>query len=176
MPKNRGNPKLTDAQKTFICRELACYSTISEVIRKFQDRWDRTLTKQHVDWYNPEHHERLAKKWRDIFYETREAFLGRFKEHLPLSNKAVRIQKLSMAAMEFERKGNYVAMAEMLERIAKEMGNVHTNKRQITGKDEGPVQFEDVSMMSRDEIDAEITELLNGAKRASVQPAPEQEQ
>ena len=50
-------------------------------------------------------------------------------------------------------------MADMLERISKEMGNVHTNRREFTGKNRGPIQFEDVKAMTDEQIDAELERL-----------------
>jgi len=47
-------------------------------------------------------------------------------------------------------------MADMTERQAKEMGNVHTNRREFTGKDRGPIQYQDVDNMTDEQIDDEL--------------------
>ena len=56
------------------------------------------------------------------------------------------------------------------EQAAKEMGQ-WTEKRELTGKDGGPIQFEDVSALSDDQLDALIAELSASAEGASGQSA-----
>ncbi len=78
---------------------------------------------------------------------------------VPHAHKAVRIKKLARASDAFESRGNYVAMAAMLEKIARELGNVHTNRREFTGKDQGPIKVESVANMTDEQIDAELERL-----------------
>ena len=47
-------------------------------------------------------------------------------------------------------------MANMLERIAKEMGNAYSNRREFTGKDRGPIQYQDAETMTDEQIRDEI--------------------
>jgi len=82
----------------------------------------------------------------------------------------VRIKKLARASDAFESRGNYVAMAAMLERIAKEMGNVHTNRREFTGKNQGPIKIEAVHDMTDEQIDTELERLW--AKARGEEPKP----
>ena len=60
------------------------------------------------------------------------------------------------AANTFKAKKNYLAMAKLLADIAKEMGNVHTNRREFTGKDGGAIKFQDVGDMTDEQITAEL--------------------
>jgi hypothetical protein len=69
-----------------------------------------------------------------------------------------------------------MAMADMLERIAKEVGNVHTNRRELTGRDRGPIKYSEVDDMTDDEIDRELRQLLNIKDDADVYPAPKRKQ
>lgn len=50
----------------------------------------------------------------------------------------------------------------MLERIAKEMGNVHTNRREVSGHGGGPLRF-DYSDLTDEQLDARIAQLLGGS-------------
>ena len=60
----------------------------------------------------------------------------------------------------YKGQGNYMAMADMLERIAKEVGNVHTNRREFTGKDQGPIKYQDVETMTEEQIEDELKQIL----------------
>ena len=105
----------------------------------------------------------------------RAAFLEHVSNEVPEAHKAFRIQQLARASRIFKQNKNYLAMANMLERIAKEMGNVHTNRHEFTGKGGGPIKFAEVDDMTDDQIDAELKRILN-MDGARVQPAPESKQ
>ena len=59
-----------------------------------------------------------------------------------------------------KKKENYLAMARMLEQIAKECGNVHTNRHEFTGKDRGPIKHQDVSEMTDEQIDLKLKQIF----------------
>ena len=169
---------LSDVHRIFLIREMACYSSPGEAADALKEIYGVEITPQGAQYYNPETRigRELAKKWVSLFETTRAAFLKHITEEVPEAHKAVRVRELARASRRFKRSGNYVAMADMFERIAKEMGNVHTNRREFTGKDRGPVQFEDVSMMTDEQIAAELDELLRRKDPASVHPASTQKQ
>lgn len=150
--------KLTDKHRVFIVQELACFAAPREVADLVKSRFDVDITPQAVEHYDPDKvaGKGLAQRWCDLFNVTREAFLKDADKYIPLANKSVRLRKLSKAAAQYEYSGNYVAMADMLERIAKELGNVHSNRRELTGKGGGPIKYQDVEEMTDDEIDAEL--------------------
>lgn len=165
--------KLTHAQKIFIVQRLACYETPKAVAEAFKAEYGADISKQAVEKYDPTKRagEQLSNVLRGLFEATRKRFLEQI-EDIPGANKAVRVRDLYDAAMAFKESRNYIAMADMHERIAKEMGNVHTNRRELTGKDGKPMQFEDVSGMTDDEIKAEIQRRLLGAAAAATDPKP----
>ncbi len=169
--------RLTDVEKAFVVQELACFGSPKEVSDALMDEHGVQLAPQNIECYDPNKRagQHLAKKWRELFEHTRQAFLDHVETQVPHAHKAVRIKKLARAADAFESRGNYVATADMLERVAKECGNVHTNRRELTGKNRGPIQFKDASNMTPDEIDAELRE-LTGKSPANVHLAPETEQ
>jgi len=102
-----------------------------------------------------------------MFWLFHNAFLKHIEEHVPGSNKAVRLMRLEKAAVYYESVGNYMAMADMTERQAKEMGNVHSNRRELTGRAGGPIEYAD---MTDEQIDAELRQLL-GIEDEVVEPA-----
>ena len=153
--------RLTDIEKTFVVQELGCFGSPKEVSEALTEEYGVQLAPQNIECYDP--HKRagkhLGKKWRELFEHTRQAFLDHVEKTVPHAYKAVRVRKLAKAADAFEDRGNYMAMASMLERIAKEMGNVHTNRREFTGKDAGPIQYEDVRDMTDEQIEQELEKL-----------------
>ena len=77
-------------------------------------------------------------------------------ERIPHAHKAVRIKKLAQAADAFENSGNYLAMARMLEQIAKECGGLFTNRREFMGKDGGAIKIQAVEDMTKEQIEDEL--------------------
>ena len=112
----------------------------------------------------------------ELFGRARKAFLDDVRERIPHAYKAVRIKKLARASDAFEKSKNYMAMANMLEKIAREMGDAFSNRRELTGRDRGPIKFEDVGDMTDEAIDAELRQLLNIKDDSDVHPAPDSEQ
>ena len=153
--------RLTDVEKAFVVQELACFGSPKEVSEALMEEYGVQLAPQNIEAYDPGKRagQHLSKKWRELFEHTRNAFLDHVEKAVPHAHKAVRVRKLARAADAFENRGNYVAMADMLERIAKEMGNVHTNRREFTGKDQGPIKVESVANMTDEQIDSELERL-----------------
>ena len=164
--------RLNDYERAFVTRELACFGSPKDVAEALKQEFAVEVTPQAVERYDPTKRagKNLSEKWREIFHQTREAFLAHFDEHIPLAHKAVRVRKLARAANYFERTGNYMAMARLLEQIAKEMGDAYTNRREFTGKSGGPIKYQDVADMTGDQIEAELRLLgvdLNALKLGS---------
>ena len=61
-----------------------------------------------------------------------------------------------------------MAMARMLEQIAKEVGGVHSNRHEITGRDRGPIQFAEVSSMTDEQIEAELEAIWAKASQSEA--------
>ena len=137
------------------------YSLPKEAADALKQELGVAVTPQGAERYSPGKvaARNLAKKWRELFEHTRQAFLDHVETQVPHAHKAVRIKKLARASDAFESRGNYVAMAAMLEKIAREMGGTFTNRREVTGKERGPIQYEKVSDMTDEQIDAELERL-----------------
>lgn len=134
-------PQLSEPVKLAIVQALACFDTPSEVAAAVKEDFGVTVTRQQVAGYDPTKAtcRGLAKKLRAVFEETRKAFLADVST-VPIAQQAVRLRALQR---EFERakaRGNSSMVAQLLEQAAKEVGGAMTNRRELTGKDGGPVQ------------------------------------
>ena len=150
--------RLNDAEKAFVVQELACFGSPKEVSQALMDELGVQLAPQNIECYDPGKRagQHLSKKWRVLFEHTRQAFLEEVQKSIPLAHKAVRIKELARAANTFKQQKNYLAMARILEQIAKEVGNVHTNRHEFTGKGGGPIQYQAVDDMTDEQIAAEL--------------------
>ena len=169
--------KLKDHHRTFLVREFACFATPTEAADALREEFSIVITPQAAQHYDATSHAgtQAAKRWHELFDAFRMGYLTDIASTVPEAHKAVRIHKLARASRAYGKKGNYVGMADMLERIAKEVGNVHTNRRELTGKGGGPIKYQDVETMTPDQIDAELRE-LTGKKPADVHEAPKEKQ
>jgi hypothetical protein len=150
---------LQDVHRAFLVRELACFATPKQAAEALKAEFGIEVSPQATERYDPGKSagKKLPAKWRELFEKARKAFLEHVENSVPNANKAVRVAKLSRAADSFERRGNYVAMKEMLEAVAKEMGNVHTNRRELTGKDGKPVE---IVNLTEEQINRQLAMLL----------------
>lgn len=156
----KSSRKLTEQQKAFVVQSLACFDTPKEVSEALREEMGVQITPQSAEAYDytKKAGRGVAQKWRDLFDQTRKRFLDDIEGHVPEANRAVRVRQLAHAARAFKGRNNYIGMADMLERIAKELGNVHTNKREVTGKGGGPIEYSD---MTDEQLNARLGALFN---------------
>ena len=174
---NKTTKKLNDDHRAFLVREFACFATPMEAADALREEYGIEIAPQSAQHYDSLSFagSKAAKKWHELFAVARQAFLDDVVARVPHAHKAVRIRKLARASDAFENSKNYMAMANMLERIAKEMGDVHTNRREYTGKDGGAIKYQDIETMTDEQIDQELRQIL-GIKDADVHKAPDSEQ
>lgn len=168
-PRNRASTKLTSEQQAFVIERLARWDTPNEAAKALFAEFGVRITRQAAERYDPTTVAggNLAQRWVDHFNQTRARHLDDLK-NIPESNKHVRIAQLSAMTREARNVGNLVLAASLLEQIAKEMGNVYTNRRELSGRDGKPMEFKfghltDAELDNR--IDAmldEINKILNG--------------
>lgn len=144
---------------------MACFETPKAVAEALKAEFGVTITPQGAEAYDPTKRsgQCLSAHLRKLFEHTRADFLRDMSDHVPESHKAVRVKRLARAANALEARGNWVGMADMLERIAKEMGNVHTNRREYSGRGGGSIAF---SELSDEQLNAQISELLGNVPSA----------
>src|SRR5690606_13703918 len=80
----------------------------------------------------------LSEKWRHMFALTRKTFLED-TTGIAISHRAVRLRALQRMAEKAETQGNMALAANLMEQAAKEVGDSYTNRRELTGKDGGPI-------------------------------------
>ena len=158
MPKK--GIRLNEEQKVFIVQLLAKFDGPEDVSKAVKEQFGIEVSKQAVSHYNPNTYagRNLAKRFVQLFEDTRKRFLEEVTD-IPAANKSYRVRKLADMALRAERKGNMVLAASLLEQVAKETGNVFTNRREHTGKGGGPIKTQDVTLMTEEQIDAELKDL-----------------
>lgn len=132
---------LTDEQKIFAVRALACFDPPTVVARALKEEFGVEITRQAVQHYDPTKAAGTTDaRYVAMFAATREAFL-KDTASIPLAHRSTRIRFLDRVARNAEARGNVKLAMEAVEQIAKECGNAFTNKREIeaTGKDGSPL-------------------------------------
>ena len=157
--------RLSDEVRTFIVQSVACFDTPSVVVAAVKKEFGEAVTPQAVEAYDPTKRagRNLSAKWRALFEETRKTFLEDTAA-IGVSHRAVRLRALARLQETAEKQGNIALAAQLLEQVAKECGDAFTNRRELTGKNGGPVQTEDVT----DRADAFTRAILGLATRAAA--------
>lgn len=128
--------KTSAAVRTFIVQSLACFDTPTTVVAAVKKEFGEVVSRQLVEAYDPTKRagEKLGDAWRQLFDETRKAFLED-TSLISISHRAVRLRVLDRMARKAEELGNMTLAASLLEQAAKEVGDSFTNRRELTGKD-----------------------------------------
>lgn len=152
--------KLSEAEKRFIVQALACYDTPTQVVDAVKEEFGTVLDRGHVGCYDPTKAagKDLAKKWRDLFEETRKRFRAEVAE-IPIADQAYRLRQLQRMLQDAMSRKNVVLASQLLEQAAKEAGGQFTNKRhnEHTGKDGGPME---VATLGKEEFKQARREML----------------
>ncbi len=132
--------KLNEAAQRFIVQALACYDTPSQVADAVKEEFGIEITRQQAASYDPTKAmgKTLARKWRDLFHDTRSRFRKEVAE-IPIADQAFRLRQLHRMANEAIKRKNIVLAASLMEQAAKEMGGMFTNKRELSGPGGGPI-------------------------------------
>src|SRR5690606_23073396 len=87
--------RLNDAQKRYIVQALACYDTPAQVAEAVKEEFGLDVHRAQVAQYDPTKvsGQDLAKKWRDLFEETRKRFRAEVAE-IPIADQAYRMRQL----------------------------------------------------------------------------------
>ena len=154
----RKSGKLDNEQKAFIVERLAVWESPSEVAKAVKAEFGTEISRQAIERYDPEKHagRDLGARWRERFWRAREAF-RRDLEAVPEVHKPVRVRRLAEMSRAAQARGNAVLAAALLEQIAKEVGNVYSNRRELTGTGGGPIDTKNSTEQLTDEqLDARL--------------------
>lgn len=154
--------RLDDRIKARIVQALACYDPPAQVVATVKDECGVVVTRQQVQCYDPEKvaGRSLAKRWSDLFFATREAFL-RDAASIPVAQQSYRLRRLQRLYEQASERGNASLAAVLLEQAAKEVGGMFTNRRELSGPAGGPIRAESVHSLS----DAELERIAAGGVR-----------
>jgi hypothetical protein len=119
--------KLTEEQKTFIVRRLACFRSPTEVCLDVEEEFGVQLTRDHVRTYNPLQVQ-VSKKWAVLFEATRKAFVEEVGQE-GIAHQSFRLRELADLYRRAKNRKNDVLAAQLLEQAAKEAGGAFTNRR-----------------------------------------------
>lgn len=120
---------LKEDVKLFIVQCLACYDTPSKVVDSVKEQFEIPVTRPQVQAYDPTKKagEYLSQKFKDIFFETRKAFLDESIE-VPIANKIFRLRSLQSMHDYYVSRKNFVQAQSVLEQAAKEIGNMYVGR------------------------------------------------
>lgn len=124
--------RLTSEVKAYIVQRLACFDPPGQIVEGVKEVFQIDITPQHVNSHNPRlvSGKDLAKKWVDLFEETREEFKAD-SEDISVSHKSARLRVIDRMVKRAEEMGNFVLVASLLEQAAKEMGDSYTNRHKL---------------------------------------------
>jgi hypothetical protein len=128
--------KLNDEQKAFVVEQLALYYKARGLAAEVEERYGIKITPQAIEWYDPTKYagRSCPKKWADLFHETRKRF-NEGKADIAAANKFARIRWREQLAHEAWDAGERKIANEILDSIAKEMGEGFSN----SGPDGAPL-------------------------------------
>ncbi|HGY3367660.1 DUF2280 domain-containing protein [Citrobacter freundii] len=118
--------------KAFIVQSLACFDTPSQVVELVKKEFGLSITRQQVESHDPTkaNGRGLAKKWVELFNETRKRFQTEFSD-IPIANKAYRLRALDRMMTRAEGMKNMALAASLMEQAAKEVGDAYSNKQKV---------------------------------------------
>ena len=133
--------ELKNSVKTFIVLGLAQFMTPSEVAEGVNEEFGIIVTRQQVRHYNPLQCADCGQVWAELFRAERERFTSDVSS-LAGAHKSYRVRELDGLFRAAKKSGNGVHAAELLKQMAQEMGDAFTNRRELTGRDGGPMEIE----------------------------------
>ncbi|MEO7716261.1 MAG: DUF2280 domain-containing protein [Capsulimonas sp.] len=128
----------------YIIERLAQWAGPSEIQKEIAELWDgRDVAKSTINRYNPhtaQGDKELPDDLKALFAERRRLFVERVDD-IPIAHQAVRLRELQSVVDQSKEAGNKGMLMQAIEQAAKERGGMFTNRRELTGKDGGPVSF-----------------------------------
>lgn len=125
--------RLSEPVQLYITTALATYTSVSEVMRQVQQVFGvRTTMLQVIHYDAARPYCTAAKKWRDIFHQTRTEFLKTAARD-GIARLEVRLSTLQRLAVKAEEQGNLKLAADLLRQAAEDAGGLYTNVRMWKG-------------------------------------------
>ena len=141
--------ELDSEQKLAIVQALACFTTPAEVTVMMKEQFDLEVVIQQVVKYDPTKPSyQGAEKWRELFNETRKAYIEQVSE-VPIANQGYRLQQLQKNLDKAVKAKNFVLANATLKQAAEEVGGVLTNDRNLRIDDNRDRGFRDLTPEER---------------------------
>ena len=148
--------KLTEKGQRSIVVRIAQFEKPTEVSNAIKEEFGVIVTPQAVEYYDPTKNARCPKKWSELFYRERQAFIDEEIKQ-PCFHRAYRMK---IRQRQIEKTINSPnSNLRHLDSAAKEAGGMFTNKRELTGKDGAPLGGGDLSQYSLEDLEAALRAL-----------------
>jgi hypothetical protein len=150
--------RLTDEQRIYVVRRLAAFEKPGEIAKSLASEFGVTVSIKAIEGYNPglSAGRNLAPRWRELFAQAREDYQASIAE-IGVAHRAVRIQLRARYAERAEEAGQFKAASDILDAIAKDVGDMDRRQKPVRFKERG--------------ASAAATIIING--RTVVEPVPE---
>lgn len=123
--------EFTDEIKRACVVAFAQFRTSAEVVAMVREQFDVETDLQQVRHYNPSHAQyRAGERWLELYETKRKDYIENVSA-IPAANQGYRVNQLQKMAEEAMRQKNMVLAASLFEQIAKEVGGVLTNERNV---------------------------------------------
>lgn len=159
--------KLNDDVKKYIVQSLGCFDTPQQVADAVLVEYNIKVNRWQVQQYDPTKvaGRVLSKKYVELFYATREAFLEDISQ-IPIAHQSFRLRGLNKSYEYFASRKNFIAANAVLEQAAKEVGGIYTNKIKETNNNDPLLEWarnlQGGSIPIAYDIEEEFTELKEG--------------
>lgn len=153
--------------KTLIVTLLATFRTPTEVRKELKERFRIEASLQQIQYYDPRTAQggrELSAEWRTLFEETRKRYIEGEAE-VACSHRRYRLERIQRLLDHDTYSKSPKTVIELLELAAKESGGALTNRRELTGKDGGPIETTaqlDLSQLTDEELET-LARLLTKA-------------
>lgn len=146
-------PQMKKEIKLYIVRSLAVFNTPSEVVEVIKERWPDECKRfkggikpQNIECYDPtkRNGQDLSDELKAEFEATRKAFLAA-PQDIPISNLSYR-QARRQKVLEGTKAP--MIILDVLDRAAKDMGGVFTNRQEVTGAGGSPLLAEGAAQIT----------------------------
>lgn len=159
--------RLTKEQQVFLVRSFARFVDTREVREAFKAQFGFEIESAHASYYNPDSvaGAAIAKDLRAVFDADRKAYLDDITR-IPTANLAVRLAIRDKMIRDLEGKGavNRPLIDKLLESQAKDLGGKYTNRKEVTGKDGGPLEV-DVATLTPEQRATRAAQIAAAAAR-----------
>jgi hypothetical protein len=128
-PEPRCTIRLTPEQQAYVVRRLATYGGPAAIMHDLKKLFGIEVKVKTVEHYHPERstHEKLAERWKELFWETRKAYLAACAE-IGTMEQMVRVRLREDMVLMARDGGHYRIANELLDSIAREAGKMFAKR------------------------------------------------